>query len=120
VSSAKPDSEFNRGLERDQTVSKNPTEFETAQADIAARPREQADSHNASTRTIVADKEFARGFEEVRKGLPFNPDNDSWEYERGRCFGFIAPLDMPLRIGRTLNPKALKLAEAAFDRKLLI
>ena len=40
--------------------------------------------------------------------------------ERGRCFAFIAPLDMPLRIGTALNPKALKLAEAAFSRKLLI
>ena len=62
----------------------------------------------------------ARGFNEVRKGLPFNPDNDDWNYERGRCFGFIAPLDMPLRIGRTLNPSALKLAEKAFSRRLLI
>jgi hypothetical protein len=58
--------------------------------------------------------------DEARKGLPFNPDNDEWDYERGRAFGFIAPLDMQLRIGRALNPKALKLAEAAFERKLLI
>jgi hypothetical protein len=58
----------------------------------------QARSYKASTRTIVANSEFARGLEEVRKGLPFNPDNGSWDYERGRCFGFIAPLDMPLRI----------------------
>ena len=63
---------------------------------------------------------FARGLEEVRKGLPFNADNEDWNYERGRCFGFIAPLNMPLRIGRKLNPKAVKLAEAAFDRNLLI
>jgi len=27
---------------------------------------------------------------------------------------------MPLRTGRALNPKALKLAVAAFERKLLI
>jgi len=80
---------------------------------------EQVPTVPASTRSIVASKEFARGFEEVRKGLPFNPDNDSWEYERGRAFAFIAPLDMPLRIGRKLNPKAVALAEAAFDRKLL-
>jgi hypothetical protein len=56
----------------------------------------------------------------VRKGLPFNPNNGDWNYERGRCFGFIAPLDMPLRKGRALNPKAVKLADAAFDRNLLI
>jgi hypothetical protein len=82
--------------------------------------RKQASTRGVTFRTIVASEDFARGFEEVRKGLPFNPDVDSWNYERGRCFGFIAPLDMPLRIGGALNPKALKLADAAFTRKLLI
>jgi hypothetical protein len=82
--------------------------------------REQADIFLVTLHSIVASKEFALGVEEVRNGLPFNPDNDSWNYERGRCFGFIAPLDMPLRIGRRLNPKALKLAGAAFSRNLLI
>ena len=82
--------------------------------------RKQVRTRRVSTYSIVASKEFARGLDEVRKGLPFNPDNDEWAYERGRCFGFIAPLDMSLRIGGKLNPKALALAEAAFDRKLLI
>ena len=82
--------------------------------------RKQADTTLVSTHAIVAHSDFARGLDEVRRGVPFNPDNDSWEYERGRCFGFIAPLNMPLRIGGKLNPKALKLAEAAFSRKLLI
>jgi hypothetical protein len=85
-----------------------------------SRVREQARTRRASVHSIVANREFARGLDEVRKGLPFNPDHDSWEYERGRCFGFIAPLEMPLRIMGALNPKALKLAEAAFKRKLLI
>jgi hypothetical protein len=82
--------------------------------------RKQAHKRIVSIRSIVASREFARGLNEVRNGLPFNPNNDDWDYERGRCFGFIAPLDMPLRIGTGLNPKALKLAEAAFSRKLLI
>ena len=82
--------------------------------------RKQARTHTVTLRSIVASREFARGFDEVRNNLPFNPDNGDWDYERGRCFGFIAPLDMPLRLGRALNPKALKLAEAAFARKLLI
>ena len=82
--------------------------------------RKQARTRSVSIQDIVASREFARGFEEVRKGLPFNPDNDDWNYERGRAFGFIAPLDMPLRIGRKLNPKAVALADAAFNRKLLI
>jgi hypothetical protein len=82
--------------------------------------RKQASTLRVTTRAIVASRAFERGLDEVRRGLPFDPDKDDWEYERGRCFGFIAPLDMPLRIGRALNPKALKLAEAAFNRKLLI
>jgi len=82
--------------------------------------RRQARTRAVSIRSIIASREFARGLDEVRKGLPFNPDNGDWDYERGRCFGFIAPLGMPLRIGGALNPKALKLAAAAFERKLLI
>jgi hypothetical protein len=82
--------------------------------------RKQARTHRVTIRSIVASREFARGLDEVRNGFQFNPDNDSWDYERGRCFGFIATLDMPLRIGGRINPKALKLAEAAFLRKLLI
>ena len=84
------------------------------------RIREQASTRWVSIRSIVTSKEFARGLDEVRKGLPFNPDIDSWNYERGRCFGFIAPLGMPLRRRGKLNPKALRLAWAAFTRKLLI
>lgn len=85
-----------------------------------SRVREQVPTRNVSTYHIVRSRAFARGLDEVRKGLPFNPDVDCWEYERGRCFGFIAPLDMPLWINGTLNPKALALAEAAFARMLLI
>jgi hypothetical protein len=82
--------------------------------------REQERTRLVTIYSIVASKEFARGVAEARAGLPFNPDIDSWNYERGRCFGCIAPLNMPLRKGRELNPKALALAEAAFKRKLLI
>ena len=81
---------------------------------------EQADTFLIPIDVIVGDPAFALGFEEARNGLPFNPDNDDWNYERGRCFGLIAPLDMPLRIGRKLNPKAVALADAAFNRKALI
>jgi hypothetical protein len=38
--------------------------------------REQASTFPVSIRAIVASREFARGLDEVRKGLPFNPDND--------------------------------------------
>jgi hypothetical protein len=83
------------------------------------RVRKQAATRSVSVRSVVGSGEFARGFDEVRNGLPFNPNNDDWSYERGRAFGFIAPPDMALRIGTKLNPKALALATAAFERKLL-
>jgi hypothetical protein len=84
-----------------------------------SRLREQIRTQSTTVLRIVASKEFARGLDEVRNGIPFNADNDDWNYERGRAFGWIAPLDMPLRIGRALNPKALALAEIAFKRNLL-
>jgi hypothetical protein len=89
---------------------------------VTARIRKQASTRSVSIRGIVKSYEFARGLDEVRRGLPFNPDNSDWDYERGRCFGFIAPLDMPLWIGdgAMLNEKALRLARAAFSRRLLI
>jgi hypothetical protein len=83
-------------------------------------PRKQVRIRHVTVRSIIVSRDFARGLDEVRNGFPFDPDNDSWNYERGRCFGFIAPLDLPLRIGKRLNPKALKLAAMAFSRKLLI
>ena len=69
--------------------------------------------------------EFALGLEEARKGVPFDwrsgADNGTaWNYERGRLFGHIAPLDMPLRIGAKLNPRAVALCNSAFRRSLML
>ena len=80
--------------------------------------RKQADT--IDTIEIVTNPEFARGLAEVRAGCRLIQTRNSWDYERGRCFGFIAPLGMPLCIGGRLNPQALKLADAAFSRKQLI
>jgi len=73
-------------------------------------------------------REFARGFEDARRGIPFDwrigadatDANASWHYERGRLFAHIAPLNMPLRISGFLNPKALALCGAAFKREFII
>jgi hypothetical protein len=67
----------------------------------------------------MASPEFARGFADVRNGVAFDWRIDSWSYERGRLFGYIAPLSMPLRTGQQLNPKAVALCGAAFKRKLI-
>jgi hypothetical protein len=80
----------------------------------------QAATYSVTIDEIVGSRAFARGFDEVRRGEPLNPDNGDWNYYRGRHFGFIAPLSMKLRIGRRLNPKAVELADAAFKRQLLV
>ena len=64
--------------------------------------------------------DFERGFDDARKGIPFDWRINDWDYERGRQLAHIAPLDMPLWIGGRLNPKAIALCDAAFQRKLII
>ena len=68
----------------------------------------------------MASSEFRLGFQEARNGIPFDWRNGAWEYERGRLFAHLAPLNMPLRVGQQINPKAVTLLEAAFKRKLVI
>jgi len=54
----------------------------------------------------------------VRAGIPPDFDtHDSWNYERGRQFGLIAPRSMPLYIDDVrLNPKAVTLFNRAHAR----
>ena len=73
------------------------------------------------TEVIMRHPNFERGLNDVRSGRPFD-----WRiydrylaYERGRLFGLIAPLTMPLRIDGKLNPKAIRLCDAAFNRRLI-
>jgi hypothetical protein len=83
-------------------------------------PRKQANTRKASIKSIMRQPMFAAGLESIRNGRPFDPDVDHWGYERGRLFGAIAPLSMPLRVDGKINPKALRLCEAAFARRLVI
>ena len=90
---------------------------------------EQVRTKQVSISKIMASPFFRRGLEDARSGKPFDwciggdvssGANDSWSYERGRLFGHIAPLDMPLRIENTLNPRAIALCKLAFERKLIV
>ena len=83
---------------------------------------EQIPTRPVSTQEIMSTAAFARGLEEVRKGIVFDSrvDDDDWDYARGRLFGRIAPLNMPLRIGGRLNPAAIALFDAAWNRKLIV
>jgi hypothetical protein len=75
---------------------------------------------------IMKARSFERGFKDVRAGIPFDwriggdDTNDAWSYERGRHFAFIAPISMPLHIDSKLNPKAVALCQAAFNRDLIL
>jgi hypothetical protein len=77
-----------------------------------------------STEWIMRSTSFERGFDDARKGIPFDRrigDNTDaqWNCERGRLLAHIAPLNMPLRIGGKLNAKAVALCDVAFDRDLI-
>jgi hypothetical protein len=81
---------------------------------------DQIETTATSTAAIMREPLFERGLDEVRAGTPPDWRIDDWAYERGRLFGAIAPLDMPLRVGGRLNPKAIALCDAAFNRRLVI
>ena len=83
-------------------------------------PSDQVPTRRVTIATIMSSPEFQLGLDDVRRGIPFDWRVTHWGYERGRLFGHIAPPDMPLWIGRKLNPKAVALCEAAFNRKLVL
>jgi hypothetical protein len=80
----------------------------------------QVRTKRISVRAIMTSPEFELGFEDVRNGVPFDWRNVAWDYERGRLFARIAPLNMLLWIRGQLNPKAVALCGAAFRRNLLL
>jgi hypothetical protein len=83
--------------------------------------RFQTNVSQCSAVTIMRHPHFARGLADIRAGRPFDTqiNDDYWAYDRGRLFGAIAPLSMPLFVGKALNPKAVALFDAACDRKLI-
>jgi hypothetical protein len=80
----------------------------------------QAETKATSIKTIMRDPWFQYGLDEIRGGKAFNPESDQWGYERGRLFGALAPLNMPLKIDGKINPQALLLCERAFERRYII
>jgi hypothetical protein len=87
--------------------------------------QKQVETVRVTVQSIMRTCEFARGFGDARKGLPFDwrigaENDEDWSYERGRLLAHIAPLNMPPRIGSKLNPKAVALYAAASKRRLVI
>jgi hypothetical protein len=79
------------------------------------RRAEQVPTERVSLVAIMATPAFARGLRDARSGRPFDAGygggnvDSAWNYERGRCFGMIAPRRMPLWIGGKINPAAVHL-----------
>ena len=92
----------------------------------------QVSTKPCSTQRIMCHPNFSLGLAHIRAGQPFDADvvddvEDEWgvrlywAYDRGRLFGAIAPLSMPLFITKgRLNPKALALFRAAYRRGLIL
>jgi hypothetical protein len=81
---------------------------------------DQVPTSPISPAALMRRANFRPGLEDARAGRPprFDEltDDDAWSYERGRLFGFIAPVSLLLFIDGKLNSKALALFEAAFER----
>jgi hypothetical protein len=84
------------------------------------RDADQVQTIRVTTKQIMSSPVFELGLSDARRGIPFDWRNGEWDYERGRLFGFIAPLDMPLRISGKLNAKAIALYDAASNRRLIV
>jgi hypothetical protein len=87
------------------------------------RAPKQAETSPITLKQILGSRAFADGVRDVREGRPTQFDGkyaNNWEYERGRQWGAAAPMGMPLRVGRKLNPAALKILADGFNRGEII
>lgn len=81
----------------------------------------QVKTRSCRSESIMRHPHFANGLDDIRAGRPFADHiaDEFWAYERGRLFGAIAPISMPLFINGRLNLKAVRLFDAAAERSLI-
>jgi hypothetical protein len=89
------------------------------------RDQQQIDTVPITLEDTMGSREFARGVDDARRGVPFDSwiggdGAECWDYERGRQFAHIAPITMPLRINGKLNRTAIALLRYAVHRKLIV
>jgi hypothetical protein len=94
--------------------------------------RGQVPTRQATALEILRSLHFAAGVDDVRGGRPPRFDmvwptltgstpthreriNNAWNYERGRFWAILAPKNLSLD-----NPLAVRLLDAAFDRRWII
>jgi hypothetical protein len=78
---------------------------------------DQVDIFWTTAAQMMRTKAFRRGFDDKRAGRKFSYDSEPegepvGDYENGRQLATVAPVGMPLMIGRRLNPKALALFQS--------
>lgn len=69
--------------------------------------RQQVSTRLVSDESIMRSKAFGEGVADVRRGRAPRFDVDDWSYERGRQWAVVAPMCMPVKSGRLVNPEAL-------------
>ena len=81
----------------------------------------QVRTRGCSSASIMRHPNFGRGLDDIRTGKAFadDVDDDYWAYERGRLFGAIAPISMPLFVDGRLNRMAVQLFRVASNRRLI-
>lgn len=73
--------------------------------------------------SVMKSAAFRRGVDDVRSKRRPNfdpPADEDWDYERGRLFATLAPLDLQIMKGRGVNKAAEILFRKAFSRKEII
>jgi hypothetical protein len=86
------------------------------------RGADQVPTIRVTTAWIMSSPAFELRLSDARRGIPFDwrvggaDTNAAWNYERGRSFASLAPLNMPLRIDGKLNPKAIAVYDTASKR----
>jgi hypothetical protein len=88
------------------------------------RDRDQVRTQVVSLASIMGSESFVLGVEDRRSGTRPQFDrktvpNEQWNYERGRLWASIAPANMPLKIGKRINPHAAELFRAAVKRRYI-
>ena len=76
--------------------------------------KQQVPTRNVSIRRIMSRTAFELGAADVRAGRGFRPDYDcwpnidnQWDYERGRCWGLLAPRDVRLKRNGKVTEEAM-------------
>lgn len=80
----------------------------------------QVPTSATSITAIMKSRAFRRGVDDARSHRRPAFDLDCWEYERGRLFAALAPVEMPVMENGRLHRPAVAICRKAFSRKEII